>query len=186
MDTNTPPPAFVAALRRFDPSLRVSWARHQACWFIAKKMAPRHRQYLAERPTSWRGPRGLDLWESWKDGYVHVLSVPVDQVNDPAVFDVLADSDAWRVGGMEGINRQLDALDEAKERAAEKKVDDWAQDATRESYERLMWLNGHRQRVPDDLDSHDATPTPEPVVEHHDGFTVRIARHRLVEETPDA
>ena len=182
MDTHTPPPAFVAELRRYDPELRVRFARHQKCFIIDKKMPPRNRRYLQERPTSWRGPRGRDLWEGWRDGYVHVLNVPLDML-DARVFEVLAESDSWRQGGMEGINRQLDALDAAAERAAEKKVDDWAQDATRESYERLMWLNGHRQRVPDDLDSHDATPTPEPVVEHHDGFTVRIARHRLVEET---
>lgn len=166
----TPPTEFVNELHRFDPNLRIRWGRHQSVWIIERQMPPRHKQLLAERPSpESKSDRGRDVWEGWRDGYVHVLTVAPELLeNRPLVFQTLADADAWRVGGMERLAQKLDELDALQEAANDREIKNWVEAATSEAYDRLKWLQGERVAM---------TPTPEPpMVDTGLGFKMRDRR----------
>lgn len=166
----TPPESFVHDLRLYDDKLRVRWAIHTKKWLIERKLETRNPQYQGERPLSAsRSPLARDLYDGWVDGYLHVLTVPQDLLHWRFVAPVLAQADAWRQGGMDTLNRQLEEADEAKEKAADKAIDHWAEGATSESFDRIKWLTG--QRV--------AVSTPEPQYEQRDGYKLRDRRVSL-------
>ena len=169
----TPPAGFVSELYAYDAALRVRWATRTKCWFIERKLPERHRQLEAEKPNPFKSPKGFDLYDGWRDGYVHVLTVHPSML-DQRVFEALADADSWRQGGMAGINQKLDAQDAAWEAEKDKEVAAWNQAAANEAHDRLAWLLGNRVVV------HPSEPEPADVIEAHEGFTVRLrtARHR--------
>ena len=171
------PRSFVARLSAFDPELRVVWAPRVKTWFIERRLPERHRQLLAERPNPFKGARGKDLYDSWRQGYVHVLSVPPDLL-DERVFDALAEADAWRQGGFEAINRRLDAEREAEEQQADRAIAHWSEAAASEAYDRLMWLQGNRVAVHPSQAERGSPDT----VEVHEGFTVRVRKGQHQEE----
>jgi len=143
-----PPKSFVDDLTRRDPELRVRWAVHQAVWFIERKMPPRHQQLLAERPNPWKSPRGLDLYDGWKEGYVHVLSVERELLSWALVAPRLDQFDTWKAGGFDAINRQLDEIDAQWEAEGDRKVANWAEATTSEAYDHLKWQQKQRVDVP--------------------------------------
>lgn len=166
----TPPRALTEALRRYDAELRLRWGLHRELWIVERKMEPRQRQLLAERPNPWKSKRGLDLYDGWKEGYVHVLSIhPALIENVPRILEELAMADSWRQGGFEALNRRLDQLAEQEDAEAEKMVDDWTQAASYDAVDRLAWLEGRRVAV---------TPPAAraPGVEVRDGFVIQDRR----------
>jgi len=142
-----PPREFVSALRAFDPELRIRWAQRTSLWFVERKLPERHRQLLSERPNPWKSPRGFDLYDGWKEGWVHVLSVHPTLL-DHRVFDVLAAADSYRQGGFEGINRQLDEAVAKWEHDTDREIKNWNESASKEAAERMPWLQGRRVVVP--------------------------------------
>lgn len=144
------PKEFVSALRSFDPDLRIRWAVRSELWFIERKLPERHVALLAERPNPWKSQRGLDLYDGWRFGFVHVLSVHPTLL-DHRVFDVLAAADSFRQGGFKELNRQLDAAEELWEKETDKEIANWNESAAKDAAERMPWLQGRRVSVPDDL-----------------------------------
>src|SRR3989304_5300892 len=139
----TPPAALTEALRRYDADLRVRWGRHRAIWLIERKLPPRHRTLLGERPSPWKSARGRDLYEGWREGYVHILSVHPDLIqNTPRILDELASADLWRQGGIEAINRRLDEVAEQEQRDVNQMIQDRAHVVAYDSVDRLAWLGG--------------------------------------------
>lgn len=167
--TPNPPLELVTAIRRYDPHLRVRWGVRMSCWIIERQMPTRHRQLLAERPNPWKSARGHDLYDGWKDGYVHVMNVhPSLAANVPLVLQHLADADTFRQGGIEAVNRKLDQLDAQREAQADRAIANWNEAAAKEAHDRLQWLQGNRVAV--------APDPPTIATERHDGFLVRVRK----------
>lgn len=167
-DCMTPDPAFVRELEAYDPKLRARWAQHSEKWFIERKLEQRHPALQSEAPAPTTAkPLQRDLYEAWQQGYVHVLTVPREMMHWNLVVEHLAKYDSWRQGGMQGINRQLDAEAEQEEKSADRRIDNVVADATDDAYERLAWLSGRRVAVTD----------PEPVYADSGlGFKIRDRR----------
>ena len=144
----TPMPGFVASLRGYDPALRVRWATHQAAWFIERRLRERQPQWVREKPSPWGSPRGLDLWEGWKDGYVHVLSVHPDLLAWSVVAPELARCDAERAGGFEALNQELDTAEAAWEAEVARERKTKLESMSREFHDQLAWKEGRRVAVP--------------------------------------
>lgn len=144
------PREFVSALKAFDPDLRIRWAVRTHLWYVERRLPERSRQLLSERPNPWKSERGLDLYDGWAAGFVHVLSIH-PALLDHRVFEILAAADSYRQGGFEAINRQLDAAVEAWEKETDKAIANWNESAAKDAAERMPWLQGRRVSVPDDL-----------------------------------
>jgi hypothetical protein len=145
--TVNPPKEFVSALRQFDADLRIRWALRTKLWYIERKLPERHRQLLSERPNPWKSERGFDLYDGWKEGWVHVLSVHPDLL-DHRVFEVLARADSYRQGGFKEINRRLDEALETWEAETDRAIDNWTESASKDAADRMPWLQGRRVVVP--------------------------------------
>lgn len=154
----TPMPGFVKSLQGYDRSLRVRFARHLGVFFIERKLPRRQPQWLKEKPCPWGTTaepesegrkRANDLWESWQEGYVHVMSVHPDLLAWSLVAPELARCDMQRAGGFEKLNAELDAAEEAWEAEQERKKQTWLESASREAHDRLAWLEGRRVAVPE-------------------------------------
>jgi hypothetical protein len=166
-----PPTGFVSQLKQYDDKLRIRWGVRTKHWIIERQMPPRHRQLLLERPNPYTSARSQDIYDGWRDGYLHVLSVHPTML-DQRVFQHLADADAWRQGGFEAVSRAMDRDQEAWEQTTDKQIQDWTVDASKEAHDRLQWLLGNRvalTMIPDE-------DLPIESVEQHDGFRVRTRR----------
>ncbi len=141
-----PPREFVSALRAFDPELRIRWAVRTSVWYVERRLPERHRQLLSERQNPWGSQRGFDLYDGWKDGWVHVLSVHPTLL-DHRVFEALAAADSHRQGGFEGINRQLDEIDAQWEKDTDREIQNFNESAAREAHDVLQWRLGNRVAV---------------------------------------
>lgn len=146
----TPMPGFVRSLKGYDSKLRVRWATHMATWFIERKLpGERHPQWFAERPSPWgTSKRSLDLWEGWKDGYVHVLSVPPDLLHWRLVQEELVRCDAERAGGFAALNAELDAEEAKWQAAVDRERRNFLESASRASHDDIAWADGRRVAVP--------------------------------------
>lgn len=171
-----PPPELVRALKEYDGELRCRWAHRTAQWMIERKVPERLTQRLQERPAasdealSRMKPLKADLYDGWRDCYLHVLSVPHSLIqNVPLILDKLASCDSWRVGGFGKLDDALTAQDEAADRAHEKKTHDFSTAAASEAYDRLQWAYGNRIAMTE--------PAPNlSAVRHEGGFLVRDRR----------
>ena len=174
MSTPNPDPSFVRDLAAYDPALRVRWARHAEMWFIERKMALRNPAWLAERPLNpfGVGKRKKDLWEGWRDGYVHVLSVHPTLLNWQTVAPALASTDRELAGSWEALNQQMEAVDARLEAERERTVANWSAERASDAADHLFWQEGHTVATP-----HEASGvTPSDTVEAHEGFTVRTRK----------
>ena len=166
MPSVTPPREFVSAFRAFDASLRVRWGVRTQQWIIERKMPDRHAQLLRERPCPWKSPRSLDLYDGWREGYLHVLNVHPSLL-DHRVFDTLRECDIWAQGTVEKMNKKLDEI-QAQERAeADRHIANFNESASREAHDILQWRLGNRVAV--------TTPEP-PLVDTGLGFKTRDTR----------
>lgn len=166
----TPPASLVADLEAYDPKLRLRWAQHIEKWFVERQLDRRHPQLAKEAAVPESAAAiGRDLWDGWREGYVHVLTVPNEPeiLNWSRISEALVAADVTRQGSMDMLNKQLDAEDEERERQADKKVETWAKEATSDSYDRLKWLSGERISTID---------IPEPAYEAREGYKVRDRR----------
>lgn len=139
----TPPEDFVRKLFQFDPALRIRWGHHLQCWVIERRLDERSRQLFSERPNPYKSPRGLELYEGWKQGYVHVLNVHPTLL-DQRVFEHLREADTWRQGGMDKFNRVVDEAIAAEEAAADREQKNWNESASREMHDVIQWRSGNR------------------------------------------
>lgn len=165
----TPELSLVTDLKAYDPELRIRWGRHTEKWLIE-----RHIQCNDERLSHCLPPPDdaskirKDLYEGWREGYVHVLTVPIEMAYWHFIGPELARADSWRQGGFAGMNDKLDEEAAEWEKQADRKVDNFVEAATDDAYERLAWLQGRRMAV----------SKPEPVYEDSGmGFKVRDRRH---------
>jgi len=165
----TPDPSFVADLRSYDPSLRVRWARHRHVWLIDKKVRERQPDFLKERPAEWtRNPGRRDIWESFQDGYVVVLWIHPSELHWSKVSYWLRRADFQAQGGIEALNRRLDAEQAAEAKTVEREVDNFCETGALQLHDEIAWADGRRVSL--------ATPPP-PVV-HPDGFVIQDRRVR--------
>jgi hypothetical protein len=141
----TPPREFVSALRSFDADLRIRWQVRTKLWAIERKMPPRLRTYLAEQPPAnpWSGDRSLDLFDGWRDGYVHVMNVHPSLL-DHRVFAHLAEADAWRKGGMTALVDQIEEEERQREAAFERERHNFHEAAGKDLYDTIAWDEGRR------------------------------------------
>ena len=160
------PEAFVAKLRRFDPQLRVRWGHRTNLWIIERKMPERHIQLVRERPNPFHSPRGLDIYDGWKDGYVHVLSVHRTLLDD-RVFETLRECDIWAQGGIERMNAKLDDIQAQEQAEGDQVVRAFNESASREAHDQLQWSLGNRVAV---------RASEPPLVDTGLGFKVRDRR----------
>ena len=168
----TPPASILIDLRRYDPELRLRWGQRTGLWIIEKRLPQRHHRYTGERPSPYKSPRGLDLFDGWKEGFVHVLFVHPSLLGAPVMWDALAGADTHRQGGVDALNRKLDEAEIAKQKASDKETHDMNAGAASDMFDRIAWLDGRRVTV----------PNPEPVEgrwsdeAHPDGFVIRDRR----------
>ena len=149
----TPMPGFVRDLRAYDPMLRVRWAQHTGQWLIERKLPPRSRQYLREQPHTWTSARQRDVWESWKDGYLHVAFVRKDLLHWPLVEPFLRALDREAQGGTwDQLMTAMDEADEAMEQDRLRAQQNEIEAVTSEAYDDLAWMQ--KRRVAGGLPSH--------------------------------
>lgn len=166
----TPDPSFVKDLTAYDRQLRVRWGPHTARWLIERRLPPRNPQWIAERPNPFgRSPRAKDLWEGWKAGYLHVLSVDRELLHWQTVAPVLAEADAQQAGGWAALNVKMDAAEAAWEASLDRERVTWQQAAGYEAADMLAWLQGRRVSM--------FQPEAE-AIRHPDGFVIRDRRVR--------
>ena len=161
------PREFVSALHQFDPTLRIRWGYRTSLWIIERKMPERHHQLMREKPNPFKSSRSWDLYEGWREGYVHVLSVHPSLLTHQ-VFGVLRESDIHAQGGIAHLNAMLDAKVATEREAADKGVQAFNESASREAHDMLQWQLGNRVAVTE--------PTP-PLVDTGLGFKVHDRRH---------
>lgn len=158
----------VEALRRYDPRLRLRWAVRTHVWFIERQMPPRSRAYLSEKPNPFRSPKGLDLFDSWREGYVHVMTVHPDLVgNLPLVLRHLAEADSYRQGSFDALNRRLDEAELGWRAKGDSAVATFVEQATSEAFDRLRW----RPATAGDRRAPEVQRT-----EVHEGFVVHVRK----------
>ena len=141
----TPDASLVHDLEAYDPKLRIRWAKHVEKWFIERKLDQRNPQLVSEQPLP-ESRQGLqrDLWEGWQEGYIHVLTVPLEMAHWTLIAPELARADSWRQGGWAGVNKQLDDEAVALDKKEDKRIDNWSENATDDAYEHLAWFQGRR------------------------------------------
>ena len=173
----TAPPEFVRDLTAYDRELRVRWGHHRGLWIIEARMPERLLALLAGRPNPWKSPRGLDLYDGWKDGYDHVMTVHRDLLHWSYIEPRLAAADKFRRDRLEDANRRLDEIQEAADKAADRKTANWLEDATNEAYDALQWRLGNRLAMTEPA----APGFHGEHVEQHDGFVIRDRRHHAAD-----
>ena len=161
-----PPREFVSALRQFDPSLRIRWGIRTHLWIIERRMPERHKQLLSERPNPWKSARGLDQYDGWAAGFVHVLSVHPSLL-DHRVFATLRECDIWAQGGIERMNAKLDDIQAQEQAEGDQVVRAFNESASREAHDQLQWGLGNRVAV---------RASEPPLVDTGLGFKVRDRR----------
>jgi len=102
------PRYFLDDLRVYDPLLRVVWDRKDEYWRIERKV----RRPWAPDPHIVGAYASPQDWECRRDGYVIVLRVPVDCL-DNQVFMALGMTDIQRRGGYKRVSREMDDYDDA-------------------------------------------------------------------------
>lgn len=171
----TPDPSFVRDLAAYDPKLRVRWAKHTETFMIERRMEVRNPAWLAERQLNpfGVGKRKKDLWEGWRAGYVHVLSVHPSLLNWQTVAPVLASTDREQAGSFQALADQMDAADAAMDAERERTVKNWSESAAKDAASRLFWLEGHTVAT-----AHEESGViPSDTVERHpDGFVIRTRK----------
>ncbi len=141
----TPEPSLVAELAAYDKALRIRWARHSEKWLVERHQpASDPRLANALPPPDSATPIRKDLYEGWREGYVHVLTVARNLAHWAFIGPELSRLDSWRQGGVKAINRALDEEAVAFEAAADKKIDNYVEAATDDAYEHLAWASGRR------------------------------------------
>lgn len=139
----TPEPSLVQDLAAYDARLRIRWAKHVEKFFIERKMDRLHPELAADRvkpPAPDGPPIRLDLWDGWKDGYIHILTVPREMAHWRFIAPELARMDAWRQGGFQELNRRLDEEAVAWDRAGDKKIENWAHAASLDAADHAGWF----------------------------------------------
>ena len=170
----TPDPSFVRDLHAYDAKLRVRWARHSAMWFIERRMEVRNPAWLAERPLNpfGVGKRKKDLWEGWREGYVHVLSVHPSLLNWQTVAPALASTDREQAGSWQALGDKMDAVDASLDAQRERTVANWSEAAAKDGADALLWNFGHTLATPTDPSG----VIPSDTVEQRDGFVIRTRK----------
>src|SRR6185436_10437551 len=106
-------------------------AVHSARWFIERQLPRRNPQWLKEMPSPWKSQKGLDLWDGWREGYVHVLTVERDLLS-------------WNL-----VAAALHAAEAAWEAKQDPEIANWQEGAAKEAHDRLAWMQGRRVAVPE-------------------------------------
>ena len=163
-------------LKAYDASLRLRWGPHTSLWYLEKKLDVRHPSLGKERPNPLgTSPRCRDLWEGYRDGYAIVMCVHPSLCTSRIILEALRNTDLHALGGAEALNRRLDAIQEAEDKAQDRVLDTFLQGASRDLFDRAQWMGKRRIQVPnDDVDVARITP-----VEQHDGFSVLDRRVRV-------
>lgn len=141
----TPEASLVSDLKAYDPQLRIRWAKHVEKFFIERKMEHLNPAMAADRitpPADDAAPLRLDLWDAWREGYLHILTVPRDMAHWRFIEPELARLDSWRRGGFKEINRELDEDAVAWDRSTDKAIDDWAHAASLDAADHAGWFEG--------------------------------------------
>jgi len=164
-----PPADFVRQLHDEDPTLRVRWAKFTAKWFIEVKCGEQQPSWVKERPSPLgKNARAKDLWQSWQDGYLHVLSVNHHDLKWEIVGPVIRELRLAAHGAADAVNARLDALNEEFDKKSDRMRDNLNDIGISEIYERSCWDQGRRVSF--------YNPPP---VEEHDGFRVVDRRVRI-------
>ena len=172
-----PPENVTAALARYDPLLRLRWGLRSELWVIERKMPRRHPDFVKSMPSPWKSGKGLDIWDGWKEEYLHVMFVHPSLIhNVPLVLKVLSMTDIWLAGGTEELNRKLDEAEAKVEASVDREVENSIEALASDGADMLQWRLGNRIAV--------TTPTNQAQrvqIDNHDGFTVRIKTRALHE-----
>ena len=126
-ETYTFPDAVAQQIRRYDPLLRVRWARQEQCVRIERKV----RRGRDVNPATCRALH--DDYEAARDGYACVYKLHPHQAHQ--VLPALVAGDLQRHGGAGRVADRLDADDVARDvrlrRAAGDLTEAWARDLFR-------------------------------------------------------
>lgn len=171
--TPSKPYGLIRALRDYDPALRLRWAAHSQMWVVELKAPASFPELHLERgngPDPKRRPRAADIYDGHVDGYINVMFVHRDLVeNTPLVMEHVRDADSWRRGGLKKQADFYDQQDAAEETAQDRERGNVNQSLARDAYDRMAWLRGDRVAVTD-------PPKEAPGVMHPDGYVVRDRR----------
>ncbi len=170
-----PPASIVKDLRAYDNGLRLRWSTRRSLWMVEKKLDFRHPCIEKERPASiGKSSVSQDLWDAAREGYVHVLSIHPSLLRSEVILAALRSTDLNYHGSWKAINRRLDAIQEAEDKALDRQLDTFVEAGSRELYDRDQWVGKRKIQVPNDEVSVERIT---PVVQA-DGFTIRDRRVR--------
>lgn len=165
----TPDASLVADLHAFDSRLRIRWAPLVEKWFIERKLEMRNPQLTREMPApDTSNPIRRELYESWKEGYVHVLTVPNELCHWRFIVPELSRMDSWRAGSMQKIADELDAKEDQRDAADDKRIDNWAAAASRDAHDHIGWFEKRTVSM--------HQPDSTPYTDSGQGFLVRDRR----------
>lgn len=123
---------------KFDPLLRVRRSYIGDQWLIERKASRESRGLIAPKAF-----KSYDLFTCARDGYIHVMSVPLFQLNHQVFLELRA-YDMWTYGGAGPF---ADYLEEQERLAEERKDRDHTtklMNSGGEAYENLAWDEGRR------------------------------------------
>jgi hypothetical protein len=166
-----PDASLVTELHAYDSRLRIRWAKHVEKFFIERKMEVRNPELAADRvtPPADDAPAiRLDLWDGWREGYLHILTVPREMAHWRFIAPELARMDSWRQGGFKAINESLDQDAVAWDRATDKRIEDWAHAASLDAADHAGWFEGRTVSL--------YQPDKTPFTDSGQGFLVRDRR----------
>lgn len=165
----TPPPSIERDLALYDDRLRLRWGPHTQLWYLERKMDARHPQLEKERPApGGTSPRWRDIWPGWRDGYAVVMAVHPSLCTSRLILAALRDSDIHAHDGSAALNRRLDEIQEAEDKALDRQLDTFVEAGSRSLFDRDQWIGKRKIQVPnDDVTVERITPVIE-----HEGFKV--------------
>lgn len=174
----TPPTTLVKAIKNYDPSMRVRWAKATQRWSIECRMPARHPEFLrmVKPPVlveSTVSKIAFDRYEAMQECYFPVLTVPREQADaTDAILAGIREHDAAAQGGMAKINAALDAAQTLWEDEQAKAQRTYVMDRAAEADNAVQWAGGHRIATPMTVEEHATSDT----VEQFEGFRVSTRR----------
>lgn len=133
---------FTHEMHKFDPLLRVRLSKVQPEFYLVERKATR--ESLCRVPPKER--RGIDAWVRDKDGFVHVMKVRRDLLNQ-YVFLELRAHDMWQFKHSGWFADQLEAQEAREQEAVDRRQHTILQDQAGEAYEQLAWREGRRVAI---------------------------------------
>ena len=154
---------FEHEMKKFDPLLRVRLSSDCMSWFIERKCA---RESKCLVPPNDR--RGIDSFIRDRDGYVYVMRVRRDLLNQQVFLELRA-HDMWQYKNSGWYADQLESQEAQEEQLKLNRQSSVLEERASDAYDRLAWKEGRRvtcdgilPNTPDECVGHGPYPEVHP------------------------